>query len=263
MLYGTKPAEGGNYLFTEDEMLAFIVEEPASERYFIPFIGADDMINGFNRYCLYLRSCPSSELRKMPLVQERVKRVVSMRSNSKKQATKKLADYPTLLAEDRYSPTRIMVMPRHSSETREYIPVGFFDPPAMCSDSSFHIANADLYTFGIFSSRMHMSWMRVVCGRLKGDYRYSNTLVYNNFPWPLPTEKQRAAIEEAANEILNVRNLYEDSTLADLYDPPMQVELRKAHEKLDKSVENAYGKKFDSDAQRVTYLFERYKELLK
>jgi len=261
MLFGTKLVDGGNYLFDENEMKEFIAKEPLSEKYFRPWIGAHELVNGYQRYCLYLADCPPSELRKMPHVRDRVEAVRRVRLDSKKEATRKSADFPSRAAEDRTTEGNILVVPRVTSENRKYIPMSYYEYPTICSDRVFQTLEASIYLFGILNSAMHMAWMRTVCGRLKSDYNYSNTLVYNNFIFPEATEKQKNDIEKKAQKILDVRCKYPNSTLADLYDPlATPPDLLKAHQDLDKAVEKMYGKNFKTDAERVEFLFELYQE---
>lgn len=261
MLYGTKPTDGGNLIFTKEEKEDFIQKEPVSEKYFRPWVGSRELVNGYQRYCLYLANCPPAELRKMPYVRERAEAVRKMRLGSKKAATRDLADFPTRLAEDRVTDNDILIIPRVTSENRNFIPIGYYEYPTVCSDSAFQLVDADDYLFGILNSSMHMAWMRTVGGRLKGDYRYSNTIVYNNLVFPEATEKQKKDIEKSARKILDVRSKYTNSTLADLYDPlATPPDLLKAHRDLDRSVERAYGKTFKTDEDRVAFLFEKYQE---
>ena len=261
MTKGSQPTDGGNFLFVEDEMKEFIVKEPLSKKYFRPWIGAHELVNGYQRYCLYLADCPPSELRKMPHVRERVEAVRQMRLGSKKAATRKWADFPTRLTEDRTVEGDILIVPSTTSENRKIVPMGYFKDGTIATNAVFQVIDTDKYIFGILNSSMHMAWMRTVCGRLKGDYRYSNTLVYNNFVFPEPTEKQKSDIEKKAQKILDVRSKYMDSTLADLYDPlATPPDLLKAHQDLDKAVEKAYGKTFKTDEERVEFLFELYQE---
>lgn len=263
MIKGSQPTDGGNFLFKEDEMKEFIIKEPLSEKYFRPWIGSRELANGYQRYCLYLAKCPPNELRKMPYVMEIVEAVKEMRLKSKKEATRKWAMYPTRLTEDRSVDGNILIVPRVTSENRKVIPIGYFDFPTICSDSAFQLIDADDYLFGILNSSMHMAWTKTVCGRLKGDYRYSNTIVYNNFIFPNPTEKQRDNIRKKALEILNVRKKYVESTLADLYDPlATPSDLLRAHQELDKAVDNAYGRIFKTDEERLTFLFDLYEKNL-
>lgn len=265
MIYGSTPIDGGNYLFKENEMKDFIEKEPLSEKYFRSLIGSHELVNGYQRYCLYLKNCPPQELRKMPYVMERVENVRKLRSESKRKQTLEWADFPTRLAEDRTVDSDILIVPAHTSENRKYIPIGYFEKGTIVTNAVFQVVDADNYLFGILNSSMHMAWVRTICGRLKGDYRYSNTLVYNNFIFPDPTEKQTKDIEEKAQKILDVRNKYEGSTLADLYDPIVAPpDLIKAHNDLDRAVERSYGKTFKSDEERVSFLFEKYqKEIFK
>lgn len=262
MIKGSQPTDGGNFIFTQEEMESFIKKEPLSEKYFIKYMGARELINNIPRYILYLKDCPPQELRKMPLVGERVLSVQKMRQESNKSATRKWADFPQLLTEDRYDKTDVLAIPRHSSENREYIPIAYYSGDTICSDALFQISNANKYIFGILNSRMHMDWMRLVSGKIKSDYRYSNTIVYNNFVFPTPTEKQEAEITRLSNHILSLREKYFEtgSTLADLYDSVyMPADLRKAHSELDKAVDKAYrAKKFDSSSDRLDYLFDLY-----
>jgi hypothetical protein len=188
--------------------------------------------------------------------------VRKLRAGSKKAATRKLADFPSLFGEIRQPDTDYLLIPRVSSERRKYIPIGFFPKEVIVGDTCSTVPNATRYEFGVITSTMHMSWTRQVCGRLKSDYRYSGTIVYNNFPWPSPTEKQKAAIESAAQDVLDARQIYPELSLATLYDPNTMIpELVKAHQKLDKAVEKAYGRAFANDAERVAYLFELYQGL--
>jgi hypothetical protein len=192
----------------------------------------------------------------------RLIKIKEFREKSNRTATLKYAKYPSLFVEIRQPDTDYIIIPRHSSENRQYIPIGFMDKNIIAGDATSFIPNATLYEFGIMTSTMHMAWMRYVCGRIKSDYRYSNTIVYNNFPWPSPTEKQKQAIMNEAQKVLEARKKFPELSLAELYDTTsMLPELVKAHQKLDKAVEAAYGRSFDDDSQRVAYLFELYQKL--
>ncbi|MEI6795560.1 MAG: DNA methyltransferase [Methanomassiliicoccales archaeon] len=260
---GNKPIDNGNYLFTKEEMDEFIAEEPRAANWFHPWIGSDELINGYVRYCLWLGDCPPEELRKMPLAMKRVEAVRDFRLASKSKSTQKLADTPTRFHVENMPKTPYVVIPEVSSERRRFIPIGFLGPDVLCSNLVKIVSDASLYHFGILTSSMHMSWVRYVCGRLKSDYRYSKDIVYNNFPWPEPTENQRKSIERAAQGVLDARTQFKNSTLADLYDPlSMPKELVQAHNALDAEVEKAYGKRFNGDSERVRFLFERYLELV-
>ena len=261
---GNKPIDGGNYLFTKEEMEDFIKKEPQSKLYFKPWYGSHEFINRSPRYCLWLGDCPPNELRKMPECLKRVEAVREMRLASKSAGTVKLAGKPTRFHVENMPTGNYIVVPKVSSERRRYIPMGFMTPDIMASDLVFIIPNASLFHLGVLTSNVHMSWMRAVCGRLKSDYRYSKDVVYNNFPWPTPTEEQKAKIERTAQAILDARALYPDSSLADLYDEvTMPPELRKAHQENDKAVMRAYG--FDikttTETSCVAELMRRYQEL--
>lgn len=263
MSMGNKPVDGGYYLFSEDEMKAFIQQEPASEKWFRPWIGGVEFINGYQRYCLWLGDCPPDELRMMPEVMKRIEAVSKFRLESKKGNTRKLAATPTHFELENMPTTSFIVVPETSSERRKYIPIGFMNADVICSNLVRIMPHATSYHFGVLTSSMHMAWVRYVCGRLKSDYRYSVAIVYNNFPWPDPTDKQRTAIENAATGVLEARKLFPKATLADLYDfLTMPSELLQAHNKLDAEVEKAYGKRFSSDVDRVAFLFERHLEII-
>lgn len=261
---GNMPIDGGNYLFTEDEMKEFIQKEPDAKKWFRPWIGAHEFINRYYRYCLYLAECPPSELRKMPECMKRVAAVRDFRASSNRASTKKLADMPLSFGTTNIPLTNYIVIPKVSSERRRYVPMGYLKPEIMSSDAVFIISSATMYHFGVLTSNVHMAWMRAVCGRLKSDYRYSKDVVYNNFPWPTPTEAQKAKIEQTAQAILDARALYPDCSLADLYDEvAMPPELRKAHQQNDKAVMQAYG--FDvktmTESGCVAELMKMYKVL--
>lgn len=240
---GNMPLDGGNYLFTEEEKEEFIQNEPLSEKWFRPWMGSYEFINRCFRYCLYLKECPPDELRKMPECLKRVENVRKFRSESSRASTKKLADFPTDFATTNIPTQQYIVIPKVSSERRRYIPIGGgVSTNILSSDLVFIIPNATLYHFGVLTSNVHMAWVRAVCGRLKSDYRYSKDIVYNNFPWPNPTVEQREKIEQTAQAILDARELYPDSSLADLYNEiAMPSELRKAHQQNDRAVMQAYG----------------------
>lgn len=239
---GNKPIDGGFYLFEKEEMEDFIKKEPASKKYFRPWYGSKEFINRKSRYCLWLGNCSPAELKTMPLCLERVKSVKEYRLNSPSAGTVKLADKPTHFHVENMPDSTYILVPKVSSERRRYVPIGFMTPDVLCSDLVFIIPKASLYHFGILTSNIHMAWMRAVCGRLEMRYRYSKDVVYNNFPWPTPTEQQKAKIEQTAQAILDARALYPDCSLADLYDElTMPPELRKAHQDNDRAVMDAYG----------------------
>lgn len=260
---GNKPIDGGNYLFTPEEKNEFINQEPQSARWFRRWIGADEFINSYERWCLWLGDCPPNELRRMPEAMKRVDAVREFRLASKSAPTQKIASTPTRFHVEYIPNEPYLLIPRVSSERRSFVPIGFMQADTLTSDTSLTVPNATLYHFGILTSTMHNAWMRTVCGRLESRYRYSAGIVYNNFPWPAPTDKHLATIETAAQSILDARTLYPESSLADLYDPlSMPPELVKAHAALDKAVDAAYQYKGSKvDAARVAFLFERYQQL--
>lgn len=261
---GNKPIDGGYYLFKKDEMMEFIEKEPASASYFHSWYGADEFINRRPRYCLWLGNCSPAELRKMPECMKRVQAVRDYRLASTSAGTVKLADKPTRFHVENMPDSSYIIVPRHSSERRKYLPMGFMDNSALCGDANLMIANAGIYIFGVLSSNVHNAWIRAVCGRIKSDYRYSKDIVYNNFPWPKPTEEQKAKIEQTAQAILDARALYPNSSLADLYDElTMPPELRTAHQRNDRAVMEAYGfwGKLNSESDCVAELMRMYQEL--
>jgi hypothetical protein len=251
MSSGGKPVEGGNLIFTDVEKADFLKREPSAEKFFRPFMGSDDFINGLERWCLWLINATPKEIVGMPYVKERVEAVRAFRLDSVKEATRNYAAFPTRFMEIKQPIGNYLMIPATSSENRRYIPIGYLDDNVVASNAASFVPNTTLYHFGILTSNVHMSWMRAVCGRLKSDYRYSINIVYNNFPWPSPTAEQKTAVEQAAQAILDARALYPDCTLADLYDEAtMPPELRKAHQMNDRAVLRAYG--FDTSGSRFT-----------
>ena len=261
---GNKPIDGGFYLFQKEEMELFISKEPSSAKWFMPWYGSQEFINRTHRYCLWLGKCPPNELRKMPECLKRVEAVRDFRLTSKSAGTRKLADKPTRFHVENMPAGNFVVIPEVSSERRRYVPMGFMAPDVLCSNLVKIIPNATLFHFGVLTSNVHMAWMRAVCGRLKSDYRYSKDVVYNNFPWPTPTEAQRAKIEQTAQAILDARALYPECSLADLYDEvTMPPELRKAHQQNDKAVMQAYSfwGRLNTETECVAELMKMYQEL--
>ena len=239
---GNKPIDGGNYLFEKSEMEDFIKKEPRSAQYFHPWYGSVELIHQRPRYCLWLGECSPKEIKDMPLCYERVQNVRELRLKSSSTGTRKLADTPTRFHVENMPDGPSIIIPRVSSERRRYVPMGFISKGTFASDAVHLIPNATIYHFGVLESNVHMAWMRAVCGRLKSDYRYSKDIVYNNFPWPSPTDEQASKIEQSAQTILDARALYPDSSLADLYDPTlMPKELLQAHRQNDRAVMAAYG----------------------
>lgn len=271
MRSGGKPVEGGYLIFTEEEKNDFIRQEPQSEKWFRQFMGSDDFINGNPRWCLWLVGITPNELRQMPNVIKRVEAVKKFRLNSKKAATREYASQPTRFMEIKQPDTDYLMIPATSSEKRDYIPIGYLNKNVVASNAASFVPDATLYHFGILTSNVHMLWMKIVCGRLKSDYRYSVNIVYNTFPWPNPSDEQKAKIEKTAKGILDARALYPDSSLADLYDEnAMPNELIRAHQENDKAVMRAYGfTKIDENGRKgwlsktevAAALFSMYKNL--
>ena len=266
LLTGSQRIDNDLFMFTDMEKTAFTAKEPGSEKYFYPWYGADEFINRRPRWVLYLGKCSPSELKAMPHCLEIIRQVREYRLASKRQQTIKAATIPNHFGLEVILDSNYMIVPVVSSERRRYVPMGFMTPEVMCSNQVNLIPDATLYHFGILESNVHMAWMRAVCGRLEMRYRYSKDVVYNNFPWPNPTDEQKEKIEQTAQDILDARALYPDSSLADLYDElTMPVELRKAHQENDRAVMKAYG--FDvktmTESECVAKLFQLYQELTK
>ena len=261
---GNKPIDGGYYLFEKEEMEAFLKIEPAAKDYFRPWYGSREFINQSPRYCLWLGDCTPGELRKMPECMKRVQAVRNYRMQSTSAGTRKLAERPTRFHVENMPETTYIIIPKVSSERRRYIPMGFMTPDILSSDLVFIVPNATIYQFGVLQSNIHMAWMRTVAGRLEMRYRYSAKIVYNNFPWPNPTGEQLQRIETTAQQILDARLLYPESSLADLYDPiAMQTELRKAHIANDKAVMAVYGFSTKmSEEDCVAELMKLYKSMM-
>ncbi len=266
MTKGAQLIDGGGFMLnTEDEKRNFIDEYPESAPYIYRYYNAKDFLNNSPaKYCLYLKYCPQSLIRHCKGIYERVKSVKDYRSRSTAKTTQALRDVPWLFFQSQVPEHDSIIIPVVSSESRRYIPMSFMSTGNVYSNALFYVDNATIYHFGILESSVHMAWMRVICGRLKSDYRYSNDIVYNNFPWPEATEGQKAKIEQTAQAILDARALYPDSSLADLYDEvTMPPELRKAHQANDRAVMEAYGMPFRTmtESQCVAELFKRYQEL--
>lgn len=263
MTTGNRPADGGHLIIEDADYADFIKEEPSAKPYIKQLIGAAEFINNKKRWCLWLVGVSPAELRKMPLVMKRVAACKADRENAPDAGRRKLADCPTQFREIN-NPDTFIVVPAVSSERRKYVPIGFLDKETIATNLVITIPDATLYHFGILTSNVHMAWMRAVCGRLEMRYRYSKDVVYNNFPWPTPTDEQKARIEQTAQAILDARELYPDCSLADLYDEAtMPPELRKAHQQNDKAVMQAYGfwGKLNSESACVAELMRMYQGL--
>jgi hypothetical protein len=259
-------------LLDDAEKESLIKAEPQAAQWIRPFMGAEEFINKTARWCLWLVDCPPKELRLMPEVMKRVQAVKDMRLASTKAATVELAASPAHFGELRQPKTNYLLIPSVSSERRKYVPIGYIDHQVIVSNLVYAVPDATLFHFGVMTSAMHNAFMRFTCGRLESRFRYSNTIVYNNYPWPgfageALSDKHRNAIEQAAQCVLDARAQFADASLADLYDPlTMPPALLKAHQKLDTAVDAAYqpsgGKKsYASDAERVAFLFDLYQRI--
>ena len=257
MIKGSQPTDDGNLLLTPEEKDALIAKNPLAEKYIRPFVGSREFINRIARYCLWLEDCPPDELRKMPLVYERVKNVREFRLKSKKAATRRDADKPTLFQEIRQPKTDYLLVPSVSSELRRYIPIGYMDANTIVSNLVFAVPDADLFLFGMLTSSIHMAWVRLVAGRLRNDYRYSNTICYNAFPFPLfYLDSEKPRVEATAQKILDARKNYPNASYADLYDEiSMPSDLRRAHEENDAAVLSLY-KRLSPDMDEMTLQVE-------
>jgi type I restriction-modification system DNA methylase subunit len=263
IVYGSFALDDGNYTLSEGERNVIISENKDSEKFIKPFIGGQELLHSEKRYCLWLADAETKDIKSNRKIKERVEAVQKWRSNSNRTATKNLAETPTLFAEVRQPNTNYLAFPTLSSENRKYIPIAFLSKNIIASNQLYVVPNAKLFHFGILTSKMHMTWIKSVCGRLESRFRYSAGIVYNNFPWPENiTEKQIESIESAAQKVLDVRQKYNNISLASLYDPlTIKPELLKAHNDLDKAVDLAYRPQaFSSEVNRLEYLFEIYEK---
>lgn len=262
MINASKPT--GNFFYSAKEYQDICKTEPRALPFLRRTMGGKEFIRGIERWCLWLVDAPLNEARKIPLIAKRLQEIKEERLKSPKAFTRQSAETPYLFQQLRQPKTNYVVVPQISSVNREYIPLGFLTPDVICTDIIRYVPDATLYHFGVMTSKMHMAWTRTVAGRLKSDYRYSNKVVYNNFPWPSPTAAQKQEIAKCAQAVLDARAMRPGYSLADLYDPlTMPAELRKAHKALDAAVDKAYGRKFKDDAARVAHLFTLYKKLAK
>lgn len=263
---GGKPTEGGYLILSEEEKNDLISSEPLSETFIRPYMMGKDFINRKPRYCLWMVNANPTLIKKCPSIMKRIEHVRQYRLNSPKLATQRKADTPMLFDEVRECYTDYVAIPKVSSERRRYIPMEYLSAQIIPGDKLFMVSDATLYEFGILTSNVHMAWTRAVCGRLKSDYSYSNTIVYNNFPWPEPTEQQKVKIEQTAKVILEAREMYPDCSLADLYDElTMPPELRRAHQQNDKAVMQAYGFSIKDTTESicVAALMKIYQKMVK
>lgn len=263
LVQGNKPWDGGFLILSNEERNEMINGYPHTAAFIKPFIGSFEFINRKQRYCLWLQGVSPKEYRSVPSIMQRLEGVADVRRKTKTVAVQALAETPMLFAQIRQPNSDYIMIPETSSSNRRYIPMGFMPKDVIASNSTLVATDATLYLFGVLTSNVHMAWTRTVCGRLKSDYRYSPS-IYNNFPWPTPTDEQKAKIEQTAQAILDARALYPDCSLADLYDEvTMPPELRKAHQQNDRAVMEAYGMpiKGTTEATCVAELMRRYQEL--
>lgn len=266
MVFGSMPNDGGNLTLSEDEKNDLIRKDSSNSDFIRPFLGAEEFINNKKRYCLWLVDQDPS---KCPEIMTRIKKVRDLRLSSKRAATQKLAKTPALFGEIRQPDTDYLIFPRHSSENRKYIPIGFISPYVIAGDSCTIVPNATLYHFGILTSSVHMAWMRAVAGRIKSDYRYSANIVYNNFIWSDATDEQREIISKTSNNILTIREKYlqKGKSLADMYGENLELlytDLLEAHKANDKAVLALYGFKADATEEEiVAKLMQMYAEKVK
>jgi hypothetical protein len=264
MQFGNMPNDDGHLLLTDADKDRLLAACPAATALVRPFLSAKELLHGIRRWCVWLAGVDPDVFRRLPEIMARVEAVRAYRLRSQRQATARLASIPSQFGEIRQPDTRFILIPRHSSELRAYIPMVYCTPDGIVGDSCLFLPFATLYHFGVLTSAMHMAWVRQVCGRLESRYRYSNSLVYNNFPWPeAAEEKQKGAVEVAAQAVLDARARYPGSSLADLYDPlTMPPDLVRAHQALDRAVDRCYRTQpFTSDRRRVEFLFALYERL--
>jgi hypothetical protein len=263
IVFGSMPNDGGFLLMTDEEKVEMIKRDSGTAKFIRRFMGGEEFLYDIKRWCLWLKDVEPSEIRQHPVIENRIRNVQLYREKSTRAATVKLSSFPSLFGEIRQPKKEYLVIPLNTSGDRKYIPLGRMKPDIVASNLCSIIENGDLFIFGILSSTMHMSWINQVCGRLGTGYRYSNRLVYNNFPWPeSPTEKQTKLVEEKAQGVLETRKEFPESSLADMYDPiAMPPKLVKAHKELDKAVDACYSKQtFTTELSRLGFLFHLYKK---
>ncbi len=262
LVSGTQPIDDGFYTFDEEERASFLEAEPAAVPFLRPYVDARGYLQGSKRWILALQQASPTVLKQLPMVLDRMASVRRYRSESRRKSTLAIADYPTRYNVEELPETSFLVVPKASSERREYVPIGWLDPPTIPSDLIFVLQDATLADFALLTSAMHMAWLRHIGGRLKSDYRYSIGLVYNTFPLPAGLA-DTTKLEPLAQAVLDARAAHEGATLADLYDPDlMPPNLRRAHQRLDRAVDHFYRRKrFTSERERVEYLFAQYERM--
>lgn len=264
IVFGSMPRDGGWLILDISECKNITNKHPDSKKFIKKYIGSEEFINGKLRYCIWIESSDVVDAIKISFLADRFKKVAEMRNSSDAPSTRAYAQHPYMFVQRAYKPTHSIIVPRVSSERREYIPIGFLDKDTVISDSAMAIYDAELWVFAVVTSRMHMTWVRAVGGRLKTDYRYSAELCYNTFPFPEISAQKKKELEYHAKQVLAERAKHSELTMADLYDPDKMPEgLRKAHNSLDIAIEQCYRKRpFDSDEKRLEYLFKMYEKMV-
>lgn len=264
MIIGSQAIDGGHLILDKDAREQLLAQEPNAAPFVRPFVGAEEMINGKERWILALHEATPAQSRQLPKVRARLEAVREFRLGSARKSTLKLAAIPSLYQVNVLPTSPFLAVPEVSSERRDYVPIAYMEPPTIPSNKLRFIAPANLYLFGVLTSRMHMSWLKGIGGRLKSDYSYSIDVVYHTFPWPDASDAQRAAIEAKAQAVLDERARFPDSTLGDLYDATaMPPDLRRAHSDLDRAIQRLYNPAapFASDAARLGFLLGRYETM--
>ena len=264
MTYGTKSTGAGPLIYKPTQYSKLITRRPILEKYSKFYVGAEEFIDGDFRYCLWFNDDDVPEVNGIPEVQNAFEQIRQNRLKSPKMSTQRLAETPHKFGEIRYRPTDSIIVPSVSSERREYIPMGYLSPDTVISNAAFAIYDAKPWLFALLTSQMHMAWARAVGGKMKTDYRYSNTIVYNNFPVPDLSDRQKQRLTELALRVLDVREYHCDKTLAQLYDPDLMPDnLRQAHREVDEYVDSLYSKRtYETDEDRLSDLFARYEEMI-
>ena len=262
--FGSKPTDGGFLVLSPEEKYQMHRDAPEAERFIKKYVGASDFINDVERYCLWIAEDEYREAKDIPPIGKRIDSVAAFRLKSKAQSTIDFAEKAYRFKQLAYKPTDSIIVPRVSSERRDYIPMGYLGPETVISDAAFAVYDAEPWLFGLLTSRMHMVWARAVGGKMKTDYRYSNTIVYNNFPVRALSDVEKQKLTEKALRVLDVREYHCEKTLAQLYDPDlMPANLREAHEDIDRFVDGLYSKRpYETDEDRLSDLFAKYEEMI-
>lgn len=264
MVRGSQPSDGGHLIFSIEERNRLVQQYPSANQYLRKYMGSSEFINSGERYCVWIEKSKTEHAKGIPPLRERASLVQSFRRNRKDEPTRNFANFPLSFKQPAYKPTDSIIVPSVSSERREYIPIGYLGPDTVISNAAFAVYDAEPWLFGLLTSRMHMVWTRAVGGKMKTDYRYSNTIVYNNFPVRDLTGAEKQELTEKAFRILDVREYHCEQTLAQLYDPDlMPANLRQAHAEVDRFVDGLYSKRpYETDEDRLSDLFAKYEEMI-